>query len=255
MSPQGCWRPPDEGRVGPLIDFVCLHVPTFLDLFLLFFVCVVFMLLLCGLVSPSHLLLLVCLMIPVRPVSSICSLTCVYLVLFVYFLLCLSFVLLPIVFLLSCSVCRSFYHACCTFFLAHIFSLFLLPFSPLRSPCLVFLPSFLVCFLLVCVTRTTTPITTTITTTTFLFLSLFLFLSYFFIFFCLLLPPSSTTVLAGIWRRVGTGILLRRRLPRSLGTWAGFAPLTQAVGSNSLESLLSQAAEMGRPWRWLGRPS
>ena len=21
MSPQGCWRPPDEGRVGPLIDF------------------------------------------------------------------------------------------------------------------------------------------------------------------------------------------------------------------------------------------
>ena len=22
MSPQGCWRPPDEGRVGPLIDFV-----------------------------------------------------------------------------------------------------------------------------------------------------------------------------------------------------------------------------------------
>ena len=130
-----------------------------------------------------------------------------------------------------------------------------LPLSPLHSPCLVFLPSFLVCFLLVCVTRTTTPITTTITTTTFLFLSLFLFLSYFFIFFCLLLPPSSTTVLAGIWRRVGTGILLRRRLPRSLGTWAGFAPLTQAVGSNSLESLLSQAAVKGRPWRWLKRPS
>ena len=26
MSPQGCWRPPDEGRVGPLIDFVCLLV-------------------------------------------------------------------------------------------------------------------------------------------------------------------------------------------------------------------------------------
>ena len=81
------------------------------------------------------------------------------------------------------------------------------------------------------------------------FACVFVFLSLF------LLPPSSTTVLAGIWRRVGTGILLRRRLPRSLGTWAGFAPLTQAVGSNSLESLLSQAAETGRPWRWLGRPS
>ena len=79
------------------------------------------------------------------------------------------------------------------------------------------------------------------------FACVFVFLSLF------LLPPSSTTVLAGIWRRVGTGILLRRRLPRSLGIWAGFAPLTQAVGSNSLESLLSQAAENGETLEVAGK--
>ena len=63
------------------------------------------------------------------------------------------------------------------------------------------------------------------------FACVFVFLSLF------LLPPSSTTVLAGIWRRVGTGILLRRRLPRSLG-W-GFAPLTCLPLSFSVSVSLS----------------
>ena len=87
MSPQGCWRPPDEGRVGPLIDFVCL------------------------LVSISSVFFSSCPVLPFR-LCCLVSVSLSILCLFVLALLCLFFFLPYLLFCcaslsLSLSVCLS----------------------------------------------------------------------------------------------------------------------------------------------------